>query len=176
MVKTFQGEPFMKTLAAFFIVLSLILLSSCAKTDNPDCRVILSEMISAEIGLPSGKIYSSRAEDGDAEYLSDHLLNSLYGEGKKPVMAEGWLDIALFLPSLAHPCEFAVILCDSEDTATDTARMLCRRLDAIRTTKSEGEYAQLTENATVTVIGNYALLIISSDTENAIKSASKIIG
>ena len=166
----------MKVLAAFFIVLSLFSVSSCTRSENPDCRDILSAIISSEIGLPSGKIYSARAESGEEEYLSDHLVNSLYGNGKEPVMADGWIDIAIFLPSSAHPCEFAVILCDSEDTATDTARLLCRRLDAIRTTKSEGEYARLTENATVTVIGNYALLIISSDTENAIKSASKIIG
>ena len=166
----------MKVLAAFFIVLSLFSVSSCTRSENPDCRDILSAIISSEIGLPSGEIYSARAEVGEEEYLSDHLINSLYGNGKEPVMADGWIDIAIFLPSSAHPCEFAVILCDSEDTATDTARLLCRRLDAIRTTKSEGEYAKLTENATVTVIGNYALLIISSDTENAIKSASKIIG
>lgn len=166
----------MKVLAAFFIVLSLFSISSCTKSANPDCRDILSAMISSEIGLPSGEIYSARAEIGEEEYLSDHLVNSLYGNGKEPVMADGWIDIAIFLPSSAHPCEFAVILCDSEDTSTDTARMLCRRLDAIRTAKGAGEYAKLTENATVTVIGNYALLIISSDTENAIKSASKIIG
>ena len=166
----------MKVLAAFFIVLSLFSVSSCTRSENPDCRDILSAIISSEIGLPSGKIYSARAESGEEEYLSDHLVNSLYGNGKEPVMADGWIDIAIFLPSSAHPCEFAVILCDSEDTATDTARLLCRRLDAIRTAKGAGEYAKLTENATVTVIGNYALLIISSDTENAIKSASKIIG
>jgi hypothetical protein len=69
-----------------------------------------------------------------------------------------------------------VILCDSEDTATDTARLLCRRLDTIRTVKGEGEFSSMIESATVTVIENFALLIISSDTENAIKSASKIIG
>ena len=166
----------MKVLAAFFIVLSLFSISSCTRSENPDCRDILSAIISSEIGLPSGKIYSARAEVGEEEYLSDHLVNSLYGNGKEPVMADGWIDIAIFLPSSAHPCEFAVILCDSEDTATDTARMLCRRLDSIRTAKGSEENAHLIKGATVTVLGNYALLIISSDTQNAIKSASKIIG
>ena len=166
----------MRILAAFFVILLLFPLSSCAASSTPDCREILTAMTDAEIGLPAGKTYSLRAKKGDDEYLSEHLLNSLYGDGERPVMADGWIDIAIFLSLSDHPCEFAVFLCDSKDTATDTARMLCRRLDAIRTTKSEGEYARLTENATVTVIGNYALLIISSDTENAIKSASKIIG
>ena len=166
----------MKIIAAFLILLLPFSFVACGRQENTSCREILQAMTEAEIGLPSGKIYSMKAARGDDEYLSEHLINSLYGEGGTPVMSDGWLDLAIFLPSSAHPCEFAVILCDSEDTATDTARLLCRRLDAIRTAKGAGEYAKLTENATVTVIGNYALLIISSDTENAIKSASKIIG
>ena len=166
----------MKILAAFLILLLPFSFVACGKAEKPDCRDILSAMTDAEVGLPSGRIYSMSAMRGDEEYLSEHLINSLYGDGSTPVMADGWIDRALFLSTSAHPCEFAVILCDSEDTATDTARLLCRRLDAIRTAKGAGEYVKLTENATVTVIGNYALLIISSDTENAIKSASKIIG
>ena len=91
-------------------------------------------------------------------------------------MREGWLDIALFLPTSAHPCEFAVILCNSDDTATDTARLLCRRLDSIRTLKQNCEYSALLEGARVTVIRNYALLIISSDAENAVKTVTRIVG
>lgn len=167
----------MKNITLFVILLLLFsLLPSCAHSQNPDCREILGEMTQAEIGLPAGKIYSMRADEGDEEYISDHLINSLYGDGKLPVMADGWLDLAVFLPSSAHPCEFAVILCDSEDTATDTARLLCRRLDVIRTAKSDEKYASYLDSATVTVMRNYVLFIISSDTENALRSASKIIG
>ena len=166
----------MKVLATFFAICLFFSLSSCAPHNMPACRDILEEIMQAEIGLPAGRVYSTTAEAGSEEYLSDRLVYSLYGNGERPVMADGWLDLALFLPSSLHPCEIAIFLCDSQGTATDTARMLCRRLDAIRTAKGNGEYARLTENATVTVIGNYALLIISSDTENAIKSASKIIG
>ena len=166
----------MKKIILVLILLLLFPLPSCAERESPSCREILGEIMASEIGLPAGKVYSMLAPDGHVEQLPDKLIARIFGEGTTPAVASGWLDLALFLSTSSHPCEFAVILCDSEDTATDTARLLCRRLDAIRTTKSEGEYAQLTENATVTVIGNYALLIISSDTENAIKSASKIIG
>lgn len=166
----------MRIIAAFLILLLPFSFVACGRQENTSCREILHAMTEAEIGLPTGKVYSMHSPDGDGEQLPDKLIARIFGEGTTPAVASGWLDLALFLSTSAHPCEFAVILCDSEDTATDTARLLCRRLDAIRTAKGAGEYAKLTENATVTVIGNYALLIISSDTENAIKSASKIIG
>ena len=166
----------MKIIAAFLILLLPFSFVACGRQENTSCREILSKMTDAEVGLPSGKIYSLSAPRGDGEYLSEHLINSLYGDGSTPVMADGWLDLAIFLPSSAHPCEMAVFLCDGEDTATDTARMLCRRLDVVRTVKHTSEYANYFESATVTVIRNYVLLVVSSDTENAIRVASKIIG
>ena len=165
----------MKKIAFILTLFLLLTLPSCAAREMPACRDILGEIMQSEIGLPAGKVYSMSAPDGYEECLPDKLIIRLFGEGTTPDVASGWLDLALFLSTSAHPCEFAVILCDSEDPATDTARLLCRRLDAIRTAKSEGEYAKLTENATVTVIGNYALLIISSDTQNAVRTAAKII-
>ena len=165
----------MKRIILILTLLLLFSLPSCAAREMPTCHDILGEIMQSEIGLPAGKVYSMHSPDGDDEQLPDKLIARIFGEGTTPAVASGWLDLALFLSTSAHPCEFAVILCDSEDTATDTARLLCRRLDAIRTAKSESEYARLTENATVTVIGNYALLIISSDTPNAMRTAAKII-
>jgi hypothetical protein len=166
----------MKRIILILTLLLLFSLPSCAARKTPSCRDILGEIMLSEIGLPAGKVYSMSAPDGNDEHLPDTLIARLFGDGTTPSVASGWLDLALFLPSSSHPCEFAVILCDSEDTATDTARLLCRRLDAIRTVKGEGEFSSMIETATVTVIENFVLLIISSDTENAIKSASKIIG
>ena len=166
----------MRILAAFFVILLLFPLSSCAASSTPDCREILTAMTDAEIGLPAGKTYSLRAKKGDDEYLSEHLLNSLYGDGERPVMADGWIDIAIFLSLSDHPCEFAVFLCDSKDTATDTARMLCHHIDVIRTANEGLQFSHYLDNATVTIIKNYVLMIISSDSENILKVASKIIG
>lgn len=166
----------MKKITLFFCLLLIILtLPSCAERERPSCREILGEIMLSEVGLPAGKVYSMLAEVGDVEHLPDTLTARLFGEGSTPPVSRGWLDLALFLPSSSHPCEFAVILCDSEDTATDTARLLCRRLDSIRTAKGDGDFSNLLDNATVTLIGNYALLIISSDTQSALKTASKII-
>lgn len=166
----------MKKIALILTLFVIFALSACTEREKPSCREILGEIMLSEVGLPAGKVYSMSAPYGDSEHLPENLIARLFGEGTTPPASSGWLDLALFLPTSAHPCEFAVILCDSEDTATDTARLLCRRLDAIRTAKGNGEYSQMTENATVTVIGNYALLVISSDTQNALRTALKIIG
>ena len=166
----------MRIIAAFLILLLPFSFVACGRQENTSCREILHAMTEAEIGLPSGKVYSMKAARGDDEYLSEHLINSLYGDGSTPVMADGWLDLALFLSSSAHPCEMAVFLCNSRNTANDTARMLCRRLDVIRHTKSDCELSCYFDSASVTVKGNYVLLVISSDTENILKVASKAIG
>ena len=166
----------MKKFALVLTVFLILALPACAEREKPSCREILDAIMLSEAGLPAGKVYSMHAPNGDEEYLPENLIARLFGEGTTPTASSGWLDLALFLPAYAHPCEFAVILCNSPDTATDTARLLCRRLDAIRTAKGDGEHSQMTENATVTVIGNYVLLIISSDTQNALRTASKIIG
>ena len=157
------------------IILVLILPSCGTQSDNTPCREIVSAMTAAEIGLPAGKYYSLAAPEGDAEYLSASLVSSLFGNGSYLAVAEDWLDCALYLSLGNHPCEFAVILCRSRDAAEDTARLLCSRLSAIRITKTDPQYAEILENASVSIRGNYAILIISTDTKNALSAAKKAI-
>ena len=165
-----------RTFALFLcIMLCLSALPSCAKHENPTCRNILSAMIEIEINIPAGKIYNLRASRGDDEYLEERVINSLFGDGSSPPVREGWLDLALFLPVSAHPCELAVFLCDTPDTAGDTARLLCRRLDVIKSTRKAPEYSAMLNSATVTVIGNYVLLIISEDPALALRAAVDMI-
>ena len=132
-------------------------------------------MMTSEIGLPAGQIYDLTAREGDDEYLEERIINSLFGEGSSPPMRQGWIDLAIFLPSSSHPCELAVFLCDTPDTATDTARVLCRRLDVIKSGKKDGEYSAMLDSASVTIIGNYVIFVISSDTEKSIKAAREVI-
>ncbi len=151
------------------------LLSACSKSAPVPCRDILSAVMERESGLPAGRIYDMRAAEGNEEFMPERLLSALYGDGKSPSMRSCWLDIALFLPSSSHPCELAVILCDSDDTAADTSRLLLHRLDIIRTAKKDAESSDILDNASVTVIGNYVLFIISSDTQGALKAARKAL-
>ena len=165
----------MKRIIVLCLCIILLLISSCAQKELIPCREILGKLIDAEVGLPAGQIYDLAATEGDDEYLDERLINSLFGEGASPPMRSGWIDLALFLPTSSHPCEFAIFLCDTPDTATDTARILCRRLDIVKTSKKDAANSSILDSATVTIIGNYVLLIISSDTQNAIKIAANLM-
>lgn len=160
-----------RTAAIFFAILILTFsLVSCSRgSETRSCRQILGAMVEGEISLPAGRFYSATAERGDEEYLSESLISSLFGGGSYPKVANGWLDAALYLSFGTHPCEFAIILCRDRDVAHDTADLLLSRLSAIKLVKIDPQYESLLENASVTLVGNYALLIISSDTKNALK-------
>ena len=166
----------MKRVAAiFFAFLSLIFcLSSCTvtKSDPASCRDILSAILECEVALPVGKIYCATAPFGSEEYLGDSTLSSIIGNGKIPEVCGSWLDCAFFLSIKDHPCEFAVIYCKKRDAALDTAKLLTSRLATSKLLKGESDYF---ENAKVTVIGNYALLIVSSDPTATINAAKKMI-
>lgn len=162
----------MKKPTAFFlsVLLFCLTLVSCANNKpQKSCRELLGAMTQAEIGLPSGKFYSISADEGDSEYLSESLLMALLGSGSAVTLKEHWLDLALFLPFGEHPAEFAIILCRDRDTAIDTAKILNSRLAAIKVTKTAEQYKSMIDNAKVTIIGNYALLIISSDPDTAMR-------
>ena len=161
----------MKRFAAlFFICILIFSLASCSNSEKEvSCRALVGAMTEREIGLPAGRFYSMTAPEGDKEYLSRSLISSLFGGGSYPKAAKGWLDAALYLSLGSHPCEFAVILCQDRDVAHDTADLLNSRLSSIRLAKSDEKYAPYLQNASVTLVGNYALLIISSDTRTALK-------
>ena len=168
----------MKKAAVFFLAILLIIcsLTSCGGQKRPiSCREILSSVTDAEIGLPAGKFYSLKALEGEDEYLPPSLIGSLLGNGSYPEVAESWLDCALYLSLGAHPCEFAVILCQSRDDAEDTAKLFCARLASIKLVKSKSEHADLLDDAKITITGNYVLFIISSDSDTALSVAKKAI-
>jgi hypothetical protein len=167
----------MKRIAAIIFALILLLpaLTSCAKKKTAECISVLLAMTEAEIDLPAGRIYSSKAEEGSDEFLPDSLTSALLGGGCMPELRESWQDMAFYLSLNDSPCEFVVIYCRDNDTAIDTAKLLNARLDAVRTDKKGEKYSKMLDSATVAIVGNYALLIVSSDTENALKTAKKAI-
>ena len=167
----------MKRYAAIFLILLIlsVLLSSCEKKEVLSCSQLLRAMTDAEIDLPAGKYYSLSAAEGDDEYLSRSLLTALYGNGALPRVTEAWSDCALYLPFSDHPCEFAVIYCRDLDSAEDTARLMSARLAVLKNAKSSHEYSEMLEKARVVIVGNYTLLVISSDSESAIKIFKKAL-
>jgi hypothetical protein len=167
-----------KRLFTLLLTISIICTSlcSCGAKDYAPCRDVLGALIDSEVGLPAGKAYDMRAPEGDGEYLPESLLGTLYGNGGLPPVASAWIDCALFLSLGEHPCEFAVFLCDSNGSAVDTARILCSRLDSLKTIKGGGEYDALLGGARVCIIKNYVVFLISSDSDAAEKTARRAIG
>ena len=161
--------------ALFFSILILFFsFSSCSnkKSSSTSCRDVIIALTSCEVGLPAGSIYCLTAEYGSDEYLTDSLISSLLGNGKMPEICESWVDAAFFLALKDHPCEFAVIRCHDRDAAIDTAKLLAARLASSRLVKGDSDYF---DDASVTVIGSFALLIISSDRDKALKIAKSLL-
>ena len=169
----------MKRPAALFFVVILLFSSlfSCSTTGNmhTPCRDVVVAMTAVEIGLPTGRYYSITSSEGDKEYISHSLISSIFGNGTLPAVTADWLDCALFLSLKDSPCEFVVVLCTCRDAAEDTAALFHSRLDAIKITKTAPEYSQMIENASVTITGNYAILIISKDPTTALRAAKRAI-
>ena len=164
-------------LSVILALATLFSLTSCLySTELVPCDEVLGALVAAEIGLPAGKLYSSQAKEGEEGYISKSLITSLYGDGEATKLVDGWIEYSFFLPTGDHPCEFAVILCDTPETAKDTARLLCRRLNDIRSTKDGEKYPAHLDGATVTISRNYVVLIISSDNESAKRTALTMIG
>ncbi len=155
-----------KFLAVLLVLLLLIPLVACRRVPLPDCLSILRKLTDCETGLPAGRVYALNAAEGEEEYISQTLLSALYSA---PLTVQsGWVDGAFFLPSHDAPCELAVILCDSPSAVEDTARLLSARLASVRELKENDENRGYFENATVSVLGNYVCLLISSDSRAAL--------
>lgn len=164
-----------KTAVLFFSFLILLFsFSSCSNKKNSptSCRDVIYALTSCEVGLPAGSIYCLTAEYGSDEYLTDSLISSLLGNGKMPEICESWVDAAFFLSLKDHPCEFAVVRCENRDAALDTAKLLSAHLASSKLLKGPSDYF---DKAKVTVIGNYALLIVSSDPDKALKIAKSLL-
>lgn len=157
------------------LLFCVFMLASCSGKSSPTCRDILIALTDTEAKLPAGQLYSLSSPDKDFDILSDTLISALYGNGSVPSVSNEWLDVAVFLSLSQHPCELAVFLCNSHDAATDTARLLCKRLDVIKASEKSNIYADMLSNARITICRNYVLFIISSDSDNSIATAIKMI-
>ena len=147
----------------------------CAPS-SPAPEQVLCALTDAEIGLPTGQLYLSRAEAHEATYLSDGMISTLYGNGELPWQLSLVEDYGIFLSSAQHPCEFAAFLCYSRSDTDLVATMCHARLDALRAHYKGTDYdASYTQNARVAVIGRYVLLIVSSDAEHALRAARRVL-
>ncbi len=157
------------------LCISILCVCTCSCSQQPpSVQSILYRLIEAEIDLPSGQVYLSSSSEGDESYVSDSLLCALYGGGSMPKEYDDWVEFAIFLSS-SHPCEFAVFLCDSPQSALDTSKVLSSRLTTLKNFWSGSEYSSYTDNAEVIISENFCVLVVSSDTTAAIKILKSLL-
>jgi len=165
----------MKRMTAIFLVSAILFtFFGCSSSPYATCREILDALLESEVGKPAGKIYYLEAKPTEDGYLSEATLDALYGDVQKDRL----LDLASFVPFGENPCEFAIFHCRDRDTANDVSRALSLRLSAIKRTKNKPQDPRITQmlnSAIVTVIGNYVFLIISRDTETALKTVKSLV-
>ncbi len=167
---------FLRFICILICAATILFLPSCGAKERVASLDVVSSLAEGEVALPSGQIYSSTAIEGEEGYISDELLCALYGEGRMPPEREEWIEFSFFLSNAEHPCELAVFLCSSPDSASDTARLLCSRIDNVgKIWAHDAQYSGYIENASVTVIKNYVVMCISSDGAYAQKIAKRLI-
>ncbi len=139
----------------------------------------------ADRGEGSTADAATATEPGTAP-LTDPLLSALFGPSVLPLLEEtvgpdGQAgappvgDVAIYLSLTAHPGELAVFRC-SDRTAAMAAAKLCRaRLDTIRRAWRGTAYEAITEAATVTLEGNYVLLLVTEDPAAAGKACRALL-
>ena len=162
-----------KRVFVFFLVL-IIPLSACSKSPEiPRTEQIISALCENEINLPAGNIYSSDFDTDSKNYLNDTLLSAYFGEPNIDKYKSDWISYSIFIHSGVHACEFAAIYCSTPESIIDTAKLLLSRLDSIKK-QAAAEFSLYTDEAQVITRGNYVMLIISSDTQSALKSLKKV--
>ncbi len=177
----------MRRLRVTILIFCIMLLSVSCAGEQASAAQVLDALVDSEIGLPAGQIYLSGAQEHDAAYLSPDLMAALYGQGEPPWQLSLIEDYGFYLSTAQHPCEFAVFRTYARSDTDEVAAMCLTRLDALRTyykdtpyatqyaTQHATQYAYYLENARVVVMGNYVLLLISSDTEHAIGAAKRVL-
>lgn len=156
------------------LVICTVIFCACGRADTSSEQV-LTALIDAEIGLPAGQLYLSSSPEDDAAYLSADLMAALYGEGELPWQLSLIEDYGIYLSTAQHPCEFAVFRCYARSDTDEIAALCHVRLCALRNHYKNTQYTAYLQNASVVVIGKYVLLLISSDTEHALRTAKGVI-
>ena len=166
---------FYRRCVLILLIISALLLPlpSCAMSTAEPLDV-LEKIKSAEIPLPAGNIYFSSAAAGEEGYLPPSLAAAMFG-GESPEELSLAESYAFFISAGKLPSEFLVFRCYAASDTPSVASLCHARLDALRSYYTDTEHSHYTENATVTIIGKYVIMAVSSDPENAISAAKKAI-
>lgn len=156
---------------AAVLLLAAMLLFPVGCRRGADVCDILSAALASQTEVPTGTVYSSRAEAGVHDALDSDLAAVLWGNGA-PHPAYGLTNsAAIYLTVRELPFEMAVLECASTDSASDVALMCCERADLLSRTYGSGKAA-----FSVMIYGRYVVAVMCANNEAAQKAAADVIG
>lgn len=176
----------------FLLTITLLMATlACAREVPTDTLEVLLAMTKASSGVSAGDVYllpgtaaatglAKAEEDGiRVRVASNDLLSAAFSQSnpdrKKTDIWQISQEItdggALRLGTTASPEEYVVIHCVSRVDTDEIARLLLRRLDAIRNQHRGTEGESMAERGEVTIIGKYVLLTVAPDVEAAMEAA-----
>ena len=143
------------------MVLALLFASACSG-GSKSCEEALYG-ICAEMKLPAGQTYLSGAEEGSDKYLSEDTINTLYGERAYGELFPLIEEYAIYISSFAEPYEAAVFKCRSRSDTDLIAEMCFARTDILKVILRDTEFAELVQEARVSVKGKLVFMIIGGE-------------
>ncbi len=165
------------------IVIVSVLVTSCGRNDRPKTDAVLGAMLSCVNDLKAGTVYTTASSPGAPDYLSESLLEALYGHGDFPDVLGRAESISLRASSGLYAEEFAVFLCSSSRDTEEIADLCLGRIDTIRyfiNANSEklsldANISVTLDNAKVIISGHYVVMAVSKDASIAIAAAKELI-
>ena len=117
---------------ALLLVLAFgIVLVSLACGQKRSAYDILMGALEKEKQRPTGEIYRSGADFGEAGYLSSDMISLLYGHNAEKFDFLLIEEYAIYICSFAEPFEAAVFRCYSESDTDSVAKMCFYRVDTV---------------------------------------------
>lgn len=144
-------------LIALALVFCTVMLCGCSKREA-DAYSVLAELIlaSGEDFEQSGYVYSSRASEGETEYLPRDTISTLYGEKYLEDWDETVEECALFLCTRGVG-EIAVFKCYSRSDTEAVSTMLLERADELKVALRHTEWEEKSGEISIEVKGKYLL-------------------
>lgn len=169
----------MKILKRSFLALLSIMIGffscSCARATEKSTLEILRELVSmGEYAVLSEPlIYSSLADEGDAEYLSPEIKISMYGEKRVSECFDLIEDCAVCVCP-GEISELAVFKCYSKSDTDLVAAMCLERADSLSIALNSIDALNKNQKAHIEIHGRYVLFSFADQSESLIVRFRKL--
>ncbi len=162
-----------KLLPVIFVVLILLVQTSCGRRYTAD--EVAFRLLNLYPTLPPSSQYVKNGEKYGAGYISEEDFGYLY-TGEKTILPEWDMidDFRIILSDATTAFEIHVIRVMTASDTEEIAKLLRRRAELL-TLHNKIEEDYLAEEPLVYVSGHYAILVVTSDNEAALRLLKKML-